>query len=40
MNGIVDFAMMTTEFVATRAMMEKKDAEILKQHKKAPVPKL
>lgn len=38
--GVTDFAMMTTEYAAARAMMDKKNADILEEHKKAPTPKL
>ncbi|MDY7540112.1 hypothetical protein QN372_13130 [Undibacterium sp. RTI2.1] len=38
--GVTDFAMMTAEYAAARAMMDKKNAEILEEHKKAPTPKL
>ncbi|MFZ6845635.1 hypothetical protein [Undibacterium sp. RuTC16W] len=38
--GVTDFVMMTAEYAAARAMMDKKNTEILEEHKKAPVPKL
>ncbi len=37
---VADFSQMTVEWEASRAMMERKDAEVLEEHKKAPVPKL
>lgn len=37
---VADFSQMTVEWAASRAMMERKDAEVLEEHKKAPVPKL
>lgn len=37
---VTDFVANEAEWAATHAMMKKKDAEVLEQHKKLPVPKL